>query len=63
LRGGLNTNNPTEVMDNAVSRYVDGALHNQFIEIHLDNPWVRVIISGINELDYEDFNVQHLSDE
>lgn len=63
LRGGLNTDNPTEIMDNAVSKYVDRALHNQFIEIHLDNPWVRVVVSGINDLKYDDFTDQHLLDD
>lgn len=53
--------NPTEIMDNAVSKYVDRVLHNQFIEIHLDNPWVRVVVSGINELNFVDFKNQHLS--
>ena len=56
LRGGLYSDNPVAYMDEAVSRYVKGKLHNQFIEHHLDNPWVRVIITGINELGYKDFD-------
>ena len=60
LRGGLNTENPTAIMNDAVSRYVGRTGHNQFIEIHLDNPWVRVIVSGINELDYKEFTNQTL---
>ncbi len=60
LRGGLNTDNPTAVMNDAVSKYVGRTGHNQFIEIHLDNPWVRVIVSGINELDYKEFTNQTL---
>ncbi len=62
LRGGLNSDNPIAVMNNAVSQYVERELHNQFVEIHMDNPWVRVILSGINELEYEEFKKQHLND-
>jgi len=50
LVGGLNKPNPKEFMDEAVSRYVGNIGHNQYIEIHMDNPWTRVITSGINEL-------------
>lgn len=57
LRGGLYQDNPVQYMDEAVSRYVKDKLHNQFIEHYLDNPWVRVIITGINELDYNPFDL------
>ena len=50
LVGGLNRPNPKEFMDGAVSQYVGNIGHNQYIEIHLDNPWTRVITTGINEL-------------
>jgi hypothetical protein len=60
LRGGLSSENPTAIMNDAVSTYVDRKGHNQFIEIHLDNPWVRVVIGGINEVDYKDFTDQRL---
>lgn len=60
LRGGLNSENPTAVMNDAVSTYVGRKGHNQFIEIHLDNPWVRVVIGGINEVEYKDFTDQRL---
>jgi len=60
LRGGLNTENPTAIMNNAVSKYVGSKGHNQFIEIHLDNPWVRVVIGGINDGDYLEFTNQTL---
>ena len=60
LRGGLKSDNPTALMNNAISKYVGDKGYNEFVEIHLDNPWVRVIVGGINELDYEDFNNQKL---
>ncbi len=50
LVGGLNKPNPKEFMDAAVSQYVGNIGHNQYVEIHLDNPWTRIITTGINEL-------------
>ena len=60
LRGGLNTDNPTAIMNEAVSTYVGKNGYNEFVEIFLDNPWVRVVVSEINELDYKPFNNQRL---
>jgi hypothetical protein len=47
---------PVAKLDWAVSEYVGHVGHNQFIDINMDNPWVRVIISGINEMNQEDFD-------
>ena len=60
LRGGFRTGNPTELMNNAVSTYVGTTSYNEFIEISLDNPWIRVIVNDINELDYQPFDIQRL---
>jgi hypothetical protein len=60
LRGGLNTDNPMGIMKEAVSEYVNTKGYNEFIEIHMDNPWVRVIVSGINKVNYERFEKQRL---
>jgi len=60
LRGGLNTDNPTAIMNDAVSTYVGTKGYNEFVEVFLDNPWVRVLVSGINELDYKEFTTQRL---
>lgn len=60
LRGGLNTDNPTAIMNDAVSTYVGTNGYNEFVEVFLDNPWVRVVVSGINELDYKEFTTQRL---
>ncbi len=54
LRGGLNK--PKSYMDYVVSEYVGHAMHNQFIEIFLDNPYVRVVVTGINDFNYEVFD-------
>ena len=61
LRGGLNTDNPTGILNAAVSQYVERTGYNEFVEIYLDNPWVRVIVSGINELDFKPLIDQKLS--
>jgi len=52
LVGGMNSDNPKEFMDGAVSKYVGRTGHNQFVEIHLDNPWTRVLVRGINDIPF-----------
>jgi len=47
---------PVAKLDWAVSEYVGNVGHNQFIDINMDNPWTRIIISGINEMNQEDFD-------
>ena len=47
---------PVAKLDWAVSEYVGNVGHNQFIDINNDNPWIRVIIYGINDMDQEDFD-------
>lgn len=47
---------PVAKLDWAVYEYVGNVGHNQFIDINMDNPWVRVIISGINDMNQEDFD-------
>ena len=56
LRGGLHSDQPTKIMNEAVSKYVGDAKHNQFINIEMNDPWTRLIISGINKLDFKDYN-------
>jgi hypothetical protein len=60
LVGGLNTPNPKAHMDEAVRQYVGSNGHNQFIEIHLDNPWTRVVTSGLNDFDFDPFADQKI---
>ena len=47
---------PIAELDRAVSEYVGHVEYIQFIDNNMDNPWVRVIISGINEMNQEDFD-------
>lgn len=60
LIGGIGHPNPKAFMDEKVSEYTDRCLHNEFIESHLDMPWVRIVIDCINELKYVDFEKQRL---
>lgn len=60
LFGGLNVNNPKSYMDKVVNEYVGNHAYSQFVDIHLDNPWLRVVISGINNFEFNDFKDQHL---
>jgi hypothetical protein len=39
-------------LDEAVSIYVGHNLYNEFVEIYNSDHWFRIIISGINELNY-----------
>ncbi len=54
LIGGMDSVEPKNDMDKVVSKYVDGNTYNDFVDYHLDNPWVRVVIQGMNELNYEE---------
>jgi hypothetical protein len=54
--GYVGSGDPVANLDLAVSQYVGNVGHNQYIDINMDNPWTRVIISGINEMKPEDFN-------
>lgn len=51
LYGGFNSANPKSFMDNAVSCEVKHNSYNEFIEDTLDNPWLRIIIYGFNEIE------------
>lgn len=56
LRGGWNAPNPKAYMDEVVRQFVEDRLYNQFIEIHLDIPQVRMVIEGINDLTFTDIS-------
>lgn len=52
MRGGLNSNNPTQYMNEVVSFLVGSELYNEFIEKFLDNPWVRVVFFEFNDIQF-----------
>ncbi len=53
---------PVKYLNEAVDLYVQNEGYNEFIDANMDNPWVRVIIKGINNMDQVEFNplVHHL---
>ena len=53
LRGGFQSSNPQQYMDNVVSELVGKDSYNEFIEKFLDNPWVRIIIFDFNNIAFE----------
>lgn len=56
IMDGLNSENPTDVVNNQVAKYVGKTPHNQFVDIKLNNPWTRLIISGIDKLPFENYD-------
>lgn len=52
----LGEEDPVAILDQAVSTYVANKGYNEFIDINMDNPWTRVVMSGINEMNQMDFD-------
>jgi hypothetical protein len=48
--------NPTAWLDLAVGKYVEDAGHYELIDAKLENPWMRVVLSDINDMEQEIFN-------
>lgn len=59
ILGGIGNGNPKAVVDEAVAQYVGAESYCQFTDIHLDNPWVRVVIKGIGDISYEKLTGDH----
>jgi hypothetical protein len=53
---------PVRHLNDAVIHYVNHEGYNEFIDANMDNPWVRVIIKGINDMEPVEFNpaIHHL---
>jgi hypothetical protein len=49
---------PARHLNAAVHEYVRREGYNEFIDANMDNPWVRVIIKGISEMEQVEFNPQ-----
>ena len=47
---------PIAKLDLAVSEYVGRVGYSEFIDINNDNPWVRVILSDINDMNQVNFD-------
>ena len=47
---------PKKVLDLAVREYVQNNGYHELIDAHLDNPWMRVLLSDINNMEQKDFD-------
>ena len=47
---------PRPVLDEAVRLFVKGKPYHELIDANLDNPWMRVILEEINDMNQKDFN-------
>ncbi len=61
LVGGVGTNKPNEIVNSAVKKYISGGVkYNELIDKNLDNPWVRVIITNIDQIPFKNYTTQQL---
>jgi hypothetical protein len=49
---------PTKVLDYAVHQYVKDHGYHELVDANLDNPWMRVILSDINNMSQHQFNLE-----
>ena len=47
---------PVAKLDWAVNEYVGHDGYMEFVDIKMDNPWTRVVISGINDMEQVEFD-------
>jgi hypothetical protein len=47
---------PVKILDDAVRLYVGEVGYHELIDYNLENPWMRVVLSDINEIDQQIFN-------
>ena len=47
---------PVKHLNEAVQMYVQNVGYNEFIDANMDNPWIRVIIKGLDEMEHSEFN-------
>lgn len=50
--------NPKPVIEEALINAVQGASYNAFIISSLDFPWMKIVITGINDLNFDEYNEQ-----
>ena len=47
---------PDQVLDHAVYLYTAGKMYHELIDSSMDNPWMRVILSDINDMTQKPFD-------
>lgn len=55
IKGGFNAPNPKSYMDAIVMELVQNRGYNQFIEATLTNPYYRILLFNINDLEEREF--------
>ena len=63
FRGGFGTDNPTPILEEAISNYVGNSGYNEYVEVHLDNPWYRIIVGGANDIKFKSYQGERMEDE
>ncbi|TFF40632.1 hypothetical protein [Mucilaginibacter psychrotolerans] len=48
---------PAKVLDYAVREYVESNGYHELIDANLDNPWMRVVMSDINDMRQASFDL------
>ncbi len=51
--------NPTIVLEEAVRLYSKGKECHRLVDANLDNPWMRVVVSDINDMYQRPFNYEN----
>lgn len=51
----IGSGDPVKHLDEAVHYYVGAQGYNEFIDANMDNPWIRVIVKGINNMGQQAF--------
>ena len=52
-------NDPVESLNGVIRKYTEGCNRNEygeFVEIGLNNPWCRVIVSNMDNMEFDNFN-------
>ena len=52
----VGTGDPIKNLNEAVQYYAGHEGYNEFIDANMDNPWVRVIVKGINSMEQVEFS-------
>jgi hypothetical protein len=52
----MGPNDPAKILNRAVSDYVGNNPYHELIDANQDNPWMRVIISDINNMPQHQFD-------
>ena len=60
FRADVNTQAPSDLLDKAIGQYVGVNSFSQYRDIHIDNPWTRVIICGEDNLIFKPFDNQKI---